>query len=238
MNIEGRNPVKEALKSNAKISKVYIQKGLHGTEDIIDHCNKFGIRLVFSDKRNLDKMSTTGRHQGLIAVANDFEYCTVSEIIDFAKQKKEKLLVLILDGIEDPHNLGSIIRSAECMGVHGIIIPDRRSVTVNETVMRTSAGAVNHMHIAMVKNINDTIRDLKDDFVTIYAAEADGESAKNIDLTCDLALVIGSEGFGVKDLTKKLSDKTISIPQLGQVNSLNASVATGVLLYETIRQRF
>ncbi|MDE5756137.1 MAG: 23S rRNA (guanosine(2251)-2'-O)-methyltransferase RlmB, partial [Clostridia bacterium] len=159
------------------------------------------------------------------------------EILQYAKNKGEKLFMLILDGIEDPHNLGSIIRVAECAGAHGIVIPSRRNVGVNATVLRTSAGAVNHMRIASVTNINDTIRALKDDFVNVYCADMNGKNLYESHLKEDTAIVIGSEGFGVKQLTAKLCTDALSIPQFGKVNSLNASVACGVICYEVVRQR-
>ena len=161
MNIEGKNPVKEALDSNVAISKICISKTAHDLQSVVDTARKKNIRVDFVDKAYLDRISESKRHQGVIAVSKDFQYCNVEDILKYARSKGEKLFLIILDGIEDPHNLGSIIRVAECAGAHGIVIPSRRSVGVNATVLRTSAGAANHMLIASVANINDTIRNLQ-----------------------------------------------------------------------------
>ena len=237
MNIEGKNPVKEALDSHVKISKICISKTAHDLQPIVDIAKKKRIRIDFADKSQLDRISQSGRHQGVIAIASDFEYCEVDDILRYAKDKGEKLFMLILDGIEDPHNLGSIIRVAECAGAHGIVIPSRRSVGVNATVLRTSAGAANHMKIASVNNVNDTIRMLKDNFINVYCADMQGMQLYDTQLKEDVAIVIGGEGSGVKQLTSKLCDSAISIPQFGKVNSLNASVACGIICYEVVRQR-
>ncbi len=237
MNIEGKNPVKEALDSHVKISKICISKTAHDLQPIVDIAKKKRIRIDFADKSQLDRISQSGRHQGVIAIASDFEYCEVDDILRYAKDKGEKLFMLILDGIEDPHNLGSIIRVAECAGAHGIVIPSRRSVGVNATVLRTSAVAANHMKIASVNNVNDTIRMLKDNFINVYCADMQGMQLYDTHLKEDVAIVIGSEGSGVKQLTSKLCDSAISIPQFGKVNSLNASVACGIICYEVVRQR-
>ena len=159
-------------------------------------------------------------------------------MLNIAKSRGEKAFIVILDGIEDPHNLGSILRVAECAGVHGVVIPSRRSADVNETVMRISAGAANHMAVAKVGNINDAIRKLKEEFVNVVCADMGGESIYDVDFDSDVAIVIGSEGFGVKELTAKLCDRTVAIPQRGKVNSLNASVACGIVCYEVVRQRY
>ena len=157
MNIEGKNPVKEALDSNTAISKICISKTARDLQSIIDIARKKNIRVDFVDKAYLDRISESKRHQGVIALSKDFEYCSLDDILEYAKSKGEKLFLIILDGIEDPHNLGSIIRVAECVGAHGIVLPTRRSAGVNATVLRASAGAANHMRIASVTNINDTI---------------------------------------------------------------------------------
>lgn len=237
MNIEGKNPVKEALNSNTAISKICISKTAHDMGVIVDIARKKGIRVDFVDKAYLDRISESKRHQGVIAIGKDFEYCSVEDILNYANSKGEKLFLIILDGIEDPHNLGSIIRVAECAGAHGIVLPSRRSVGVNATVLRTSAGSANHMRIASVTNINDTIRSLKDNFVNVYCADMNGKSVYDSHLKEDTAIVIGSEGFGVKQLTAKLCTDVLSIPQFGKVNSLNASVACGIICYEVVRQR-
>lgn len=237
MIIEGKNPVKEALKSGVEINKLFLQKNIHDTEEIIKIANSRKIKIIFSDKIALDKLSVSGRHQGLIAVCDEYKYSSVEEIIKVAKNKNEPLFMLLLDGVEDPHNLGSILRVAECAGVHGVIIPNRRAVSVNETVIKVSAGAANYVKVAMVNNINDIIRQLKDNFVTVLCADMDGKSIYDSHMTGDLAIVIGGEGSGVKSLTRKLCDGAISIPQFGRINSLNASVATGIVVYEAVRQR-
>lgn len=237
MNIEGKNPVKEALDSNVKISKICISKTAHDLQPLADAAKSKNIRVDFVDKSYLDRISQSSRHQGVIAIASDFEYCSVDDILQYAKSKDENLFMILLDGIEDPHNLGSIIRVAECAGAHGIVIPSRRSAGVNTTVLRTSAGSANHMRIASVGNINDTIRMLKYNFVNVYCADMQGQNVYDTPLSGDIAIVIGNEGFGVKQLTAKLCDKAISIPQYGKVNSLNASVACGIICYEAVRQR-
>ncbi len=238
MIIEGKNPVKEALVGGVTISKLYIQKNHHDTDKIINLAKEKGVRFSIVEKSVLDKMSESGgRHQGLIAVSESFKYSSIEDIINAAREKNESLLLLILDGIEDPHNLGSIMRVAECAGVHGIVIPKRRSVSVNDTVVKVSSGASSHVKVAQVTNINDTIRALKDDFVNVYCTDMNGDNIYESRLEGDVAIVIGSEGFGVKSLTRKLCDKALSIPQYGKINSLNASVATGIVVYEVVRQR-
>lgn len=237
MVIEGRNSIREALAAGTAIGRLYVQKGLHGMEDIVDKAKSKGARVVFCDKKELDKLSDSGAHRGIIAVVEDYKYSTLEDIRALAKAKGEKLFLLILDGIEDPHNLGSILRAAECAGAHGIVIPKRRAVGVNGTVVKVSSGAAQHVKVAAVNNVNDTIRMLKQDFVKVYCADMKGDVMYDVDMTDDTAIVIGSEGFGVKALTSSLCDRAVSIPQSGKVNSLNASVACGILCYELIRQR-
>lgn len=237
MIIEGKNAVKEAIKSGTQISELKVQKGIHDNDNIIGLAKANGIRFVLCDKLQLDKLSETKRHQGFIAVCEDFKYSTIEEVKELAKSKNEKLFLLILDGIEDPHNVGSILRVADCAGVHGVIISKHRACNITNTVIKVSAGASNYVKVVAVTNINDTIRDLKYDFVKIVCAEADGTIMYNTDMTDDIAVVIGSEGNGVKSLTRKLCDEVVSIPMKGNVNSLNASVATGIVAFEVIRQR-
>lgn len=237
MNIEGKNAVKEALDSNSEISKICVSKTAHDMRSLVDIARKKNIRVDFVDKAYLDRISQSQRHQGIIAIAKDFEYCSLDDILQYAKSKGEKLFLIILDGIQDPHNLGSIIRVAECAGAHGIVLPSRRSASVNATVLRTSAGAANHMRVACVGNVNDTIRRLNEEFVNVYCADMQGESLYDSHLDGDTAIVIGSEGFGVKQLTAQLCGKVLSIPQFGKVNSLNASVACGIICFELVRQR-
>lgn len=236
MQIEGRNPVKESLNANISITKIMIQKGTHNLEDIVALAKEKRIRIDFLDKFQLDKISETKHHQGIIAFASDFKYTNIDDLL--AIRNTNGNFFLLLDNIEDPHNLGSIIRVAECLGVDGVIIPNKHSATVNSTVLKISAGAANFVKISMVSNINDVIRKLKDDFYMVCCADMDGQVVYDTKLAKqDIALVIGSEGFGVKALTKKLCDKVLSIPQYGKINSLNASVACGILCYEISRQR-
>lgn len=236
MLIEGRNATKEALQSDTTVEKVMIAKGqIDSTlKFIVSLAKEQKIRVDYADKIVLDKLSQTGKHQGVIAFTTEFKYSDLDEILD---SKKDNRLILILDGIEDPHNLGSIIRVAECHGVDGIVIPKLRSASVNETVIRTSAGATQHMKIAKVTNINDTIRELKDKFFNVVGLDMDGVPLADYHLTGDLAMVIGNEGSGIKQLTAKLCDAMVSIPMFGKVSSLNASVATGIALYECRKQR-
>ncbi len=239
MYIYGRNPVKEAYRAGKTIDKLFIIKGeFDPTLNTIRKLAKEQKTVVsLVDRNTLDKMTNGGNHQGVVASVTDFEYADVDDIVSLAKGKGEPLLVVILDGITDPHNLGAIIRSAECFGAHGIIIPKHRSVTVNDTVIKVACGATEHILVAKVTNINDAIRDLKAQGVWVYATDFDGEAPKTVNLNGDIAIVIGSEGEGIHRLTKELSDGVLTIPQYGKVNSLNASVAAGIVLYEAVRQR-
>ena len=239
MKAEGKNAVKEALTAGSEISKILIQKEStdRALTAIVAMAKERGVRVTFVDKRALDRESVTGRHQGAIAYLADFAYCDAEEILAEGPSKGESRFILVLDGVEDPHNLGSIIRVAECMGVDGIVIGSRRAVGVNETVIRASAGAAAHVKIAQVGNINDFIRTLKDNFITVLALDMDGENIAKADLCGDVAIIIGGEGKGVSRLTRDLSDGIVSIPMFGKVSSLNASVATGMAVYECVRQR-
>jgi len=239
MKAEGRNAVREALTSGANIKKIIIQKDSEdrALQGIVAMATKAEVRYDFVDKRALDRESVTGRHQGVIAYLEDYEYSTTDEIFAEATQKGKPHFIVILDGIEDPHNFGSIIRVAECEGADGIVIGNRRAVDVNETVIRSSAGASAHVKIAKVGNINDYIRELKDNFVTVLSLDMDGRPMDETNLTGDIAIVVGGEGKGVSRLTRDLSDGIISIPMRGKVSSLNASVAAGIALYEVVRQR-
>ena len=239
MIIYGRNPVKEAYRAGKTIEKLYLPKG--APDPILSPIYKMAKekRTVISyvDKFTMDKLSEGGNHQGVLAQITDFDYCTVEDILTLAKERDEDLLVVLLDGITDPHHLGAIVRSAECFGAHGIVIPKHRSVGVNDTVVKVASGATEHMLIAKVTNINDTIRMLKEHNVWVYATDFDGKAPKQANLTGNTAIVIGSEGEGIKKLTKELCDDTLTIPEYGKINSLNASVATGIILYEVVRQR-
>lgn len=239
MYIYGRNPVKEAYRAGKTVDKIFLLKG--DFDPMLSQVHKLAkeARTVISyvDKNMLDKLSQGGNHQGVVAAVTDFEYCEIQDILDIAKSKDEPLFVILLDGITDPHNLGAIIRSAECFGAHGIVIPKHRSVSVNDTVVKVASGATEHMPVAKVTNINDAIRTLKEHNVWVYATDFDGKAPKEANLQGNLAIVIGSEGEGIHRLTKVLCDDTLTIPQYGQVNSLNASVAAGVVMYEAVRQR-
>lgn len=237
MKIEGRNAVSEAIRAGTTIDRLLVEKGLKdaGAQRIIDAANSRGIKIFFRDKAALDRESR-GRHQGFIAEVTDFKYSELDDILAYAAERNEPPFVVILDGVEDPHNLGSVIRVAECAGVHGIVIPRHRAVSVNETVIKVSAGAAEHMRVAKVTNVNDAIDALKNAGVWVYCADMDGEDVYSARLTGPAAFVIGGEGEGVKRLTKQKCDAVLKIPMFGQINSLNASVATGILLYERVRQ--
>lgn len=238
MQLEGRNAVLEAIEAGSTIDKVMIAKGVEGSAPgIIAKLRAKNVKLQFVERLVLDKMSETQKHQGFIAITSDFSYVSVEDILAFAASRSEDPFLVILDGITDPHNLGSIIRSCECAGVHGIVLGKNRAVSVTDTVVRVSEGASQHMRISRVTNINDTIRSLKERGVWVIAAESGGEAMYRVNLKGSLALVIGSEGEGVSALTKKLSDAVVSIPMFGKINSLNAGVACGIVLYEAVRQR-
>lgn len=239
MKIEGKNPVRELLKTNETIEKIVI---LNGTTDA--ELRKFQqiakdkkIKIEFADKFVLDKMSETGHHQGIIAIQNDFKYAELDDVILKSRNEGKDILFIILDEVLDPHNLGSVIRVAECAGATGVIIPSRRSASVNETVVRTSAGATAYVPVIKVNNLNYAIEEMKKANIWVYAADMDGEEMYKTNLKGDIALVIGGEGTGIRELTKKLCDGVISIPMFGKVNSLNASVSAGIVLYEAVRQR-
>lgn len=238
--IEGRNAVIELLGSKKDINKIFIQSGeRHGSiNKIIAKAKENGIVIVETSKKNLDEMSETHNHQGVIAIVPPFEYVEIEDILKYAKEKKEDAFIIILDGIEDVHNLGSIIRTAETAGVHGIIIPKRRAAAVNSTVVKTSAGAVEHMKIARVNNINETIKYLKDEGLWICGTDMDTKTEHwEQDYNMPLAVVIGSEGSGMSRLTKENCDFIVKIPMKGKINSLNASVSAGIVIYEVLRSR-
>ena len=238
--VEGRNAVLELLDSDRDINKIFVQSGeRHGSiNKIIAIAKENKVVVTEVEKSKLDFMSKTKNHQGVIAVVPPFNYCEVEDILEYAKSKNEDVFILILDGIEDPHNLGSIIRTAETAGVHGIIIPKRRTVTVNSTVAKVSAGAVEHMKIARVTNISDTIRKLKENGLWIIGTDGSATTLYyNQDLKGDIAIVIGSEGFGMSRLVKENTDMLVKIPMKGKVTSLNASVSAGIVMYEAVKQR-
>ena len=238
--IEGRNSVLELLNSNRDINKLFIQKGQkHGSiNKIISIAKENKIVIVEVEKNKLDSISKTKNHQGVIAIVPPYAYSTVDDILNYANEKNEDVFVLILDGIEDVHNFGSIIRTAETAGVHGIIIPKRRAASVNATVSKTSAGAIEHMKIARVNNLTETIKYLKEKGLWIIGTDMNTETIYyNQDLTGKLGMVIGNEGFGISRLVKESCDFLVKIPMMGKIGSLNASVSTGIILYEALKQR-
>ena len=237
MKIEGRNAVLEAVKSGKTIDRVMVRNGMRDepSRALVSAIKAAGIKVHFVDKITIDGESLTGKNQGFIAFVTDYKYVEIEDIL--SSPKGEAPFIVVLDGIEDPHNLGSIIRVCECAGVDGLIIGKHRSAAVNETVMRISEGSANHLKIARVGNINNAIDFLKKSGVWVYAVELGGEDIYRSDLKGSLALVIGGEDTGVNKLTLKKCDKTVTIGMKGKVNSLNASVATGIAVFEAVRQR-
>lgn len=240
MKVEGRNAVRELiLNGNTTIDKVIVQNNIHDSviSEIVDLMKQKKIRFQFVPVNVLNNDSVTKHHQGVIAYTSEFKYSTTEDILNLAKEKNEDPFILILDGIEDPHNLGSILRVCECLGVHGVIIEKTRACQVNETVIKTSVGATSYVKVARVANINNEIEKLKKQNIWVYACELGGDDLTSSNLTGGVAIVIGSEGRGTGKLTLKLCDGIVTIPQYGKINSLNASVATGIVLYEVSRQR-
>lgn len=237
--IFGRGPINEALKNSHPIDKIIIKKGPYQNSliPIINEAKKQGIVIQQVDPAKLDRMANGENHQGAVAMVSAYSYVTVNDIISKAKDKGESPFVIICDKITDPHNLGAIIRTANCVGAHGVIIPKHESAGVNSVVMKTSAGALEYTPVAKVTNIATVIDELKDKGFWVTAADMDGESMYDIDLKGSTALVIGSEGKGVSRLVREKCDFIASIPMYGDINSLNASVAAGVLMYEALRQR-
>lgn len=237
--IIGRNAVTELIKSGREIENVLVAKGEHegSINRIIAMCREKGIVVKNVDRKKLDLMCGIGNHQGVAANVPAHSYSTVEEILDYAEEKGEKPFIVICDEIEDSHNLGAIIRSAEACGVHGIIIPKRRNVGLNYIVAKTSCGALEYMKVARVSNLASTIEELKKKNIWVYCADMDGQPWCKTDFSGGCALVIGSEGKGVGRLIKEKCDVTVSLPMLGKVNSLNASVAAGIIMYEITKQR-
>lgn len=238
--VEGRNAVLELLESGKDINKIYIAKGeKHGSiNKIIAIARQKKIVIVEKDRRQLSQMAQTENFQGVIATVPPFEYCDIEDILEEARKKQEDPFVLILDGIEDPHNLGAIIRTAETAGIHGIIIPKRRAASVNSTVSKVSAGAAEYMKVARVNNITDSIQKLKDAGLWICGTDMDTKTYYyNQDLTGALGIVIGSEGNGMSNKVKNNCDFIVKIPMLGKITSLNASVSAGIVVYEAVKQR-
>ena len=237
--LEGRNAVLELLKSGKDVDKIIVAKGnVEGTiKRIIGEASRKGIVIQEVARQKLDEISQTKNHQGVIAIASAHSYATVEEILENASSKNEPPFIIILDGITDPHNLGAIMRTAECAGAHGIIIPKRRSVGLTAVVGKTSAGAIEYMPVAKVTNISNTIEELKEKGVWIASTDMDGETYFNADLKGPIAIVIGAEGDGVSRLVKEKCDFNVSIPMYGNISSLNASVAAGLIMYEIVRKR-
>ena len=235
MKVEGKNPIRELINSGKSIDKVFVQDKIADTEirAWVREAKSRHAKVEWVDKKVLDKISETGHHQGIIAEVTDFEYADFDAIIN---QQKDLLLIL-LDGLEDPHNLGSVIRVAECSGADAIVVPARHSVLVNETVIRVSAGASAYVPVCKVGNLNSAIEQMKEHGVWVYGADMDGEDMHSVNLKGSIAIVIGAEGKGLSHHTRELCDQIVSIPMHGKVNSLNASVSAGILVYEALRQR-
>lgn len=237
MKTEGRNAVLELLKTDKNIDKLLIEKGAQGSLSMIfAQARKKDIRVQFVDRQALDKESVTRRHQGVIAFTTDYEYYDLEEIIA-QKKSEEGGFIVLCDGVEDVHNLGSIIRVAECAGADGVVIPKTGSASVTESVIRISAGAAEHMKVAKVNNLNRAVETLQANGYWVYALEAGGEDIYKENFKGNIALIVGGEDSGVKRLTKEKCDKVLSIPLQGKVNSLNASVALGIACYEVVRNR-
>ena len=243
--IMGRNAVREAVKSGRSIDRILVSKELDGSlREVVNLARDNNIQIREVDRYKLDEIcmpfghgGKPGNHQGILAQVPGVEYCDISDILRVARNKDEKPFIILLDGVEDPHNLGSIIRSAECAGAHGVIIPKRRSASVTAAACKASAGAVEYVPVARVTNIAVFLEEIKARGVWVYAADMDGTDWCQTDFSGPAALVVGSEGFGVSRLVKEKSDFIVSLPMKGRINSLNASVACGVLCYEIARQR-
>lgn len=237
--VEGRNAILEVLRSGRDIEKIMILQGdTEGTiKRIVAQAAERGVVIQEVSRRKLDEISQTKNHQGVIAVVSAHDYVEVEDILRAAREKEEQPFIILLDGITDPHNLGAVIRSAECAGAHGVIIPKRRSVGLNATVGKTSAGAIEYMPVARVTNLVKTMEYLKKEGLWIACADMKGLDHFDSNMTGPIALVIGSEGEGVGRLVKEKCDFTVSIPMYGKIASLNASVAAGLLMYEVVRQR-
>ena len=239
LTIEGRNAVMEAFRSGKTIDKLFVLDGCQDgpVKSIVREAKKHDTIVNFVAKERLDQLSDTGHHQGVIAFAAAYEYAEVEDILKIAEEKGEPPFIFLLDGIEDPHNLGAIIRTANLAGAHGVIIPKRRAVGLTATVARTSAGALNYTPVAKVTNMATTIEELKEKGMWFVCADMGGEVMYRLNLKGSIGLVIGNEGDGVSRLVKEKCDMIASIPMKGDIDSLNASVAAGVLAYEIVRQR-
>ena len=238
-DIFGRNPVLEAIRSGRSVDKILVKKGKYegSIVPIIKKAKDAGIIIQEVERAKLDQIAEGENHQGVIAYVSAYDYVSVKDILDKAREKNEPPFVIICDKITDPHNLGAILRTANCVGAHGVIIPKRRAVGLTATVAKTSAGAVNYTPVAKVTNIAKTIEELKKEGMWFVCADMDGQTMYDLNLTGPIGLVIGNEGAGVSRLVKEKCDFTASIPMKGDIDSLNASVAAGVLAYEIVRQR-
>ena len=230
MIVSGRNAITEILRGGKKVEKVLSVRPLDRELLDLTAQNKVAVEII--DEEQMQRLTKSKKTQGMVAFVPEYKYYQLEDVL-----KSNEPFLVILDGIQDPHNLGAIIRTCECAGVDGIIVPKNRACPVNETVYTTSAGAIANMRIAMVTNLNETIRQLKERNIWVYALEADGQDICSVNLKGGLALVIGSEGFGVHELTRKTCDNVLSIPMYGKINSLNASNATAIAVYEAVRQR-
>lgn len=237
--VVGRNAVKELLSGGQDIEKIYIQSGKRegSVNVLLGIASERKLPIVELDKTKMDRMCQGANHQGIMAIASQQNYVSVDEILEYAEEKGESPFVVLLDGVEDPHNLGAIIRSAECMGAHGIIIPKRRAVGLNATVAKSSAGAISHMRVAKVTNLAVTIDELKERGMWFYAADMDGESLYETNISGSVGIVLGSEGDGISRLVREKCDFVVSIPMYGQVNSMNVSCAAAVILSEVARKK-
>ena len=237
--ISGRNAVKELLESGRDVEKIFISSGeREGSINLIlGIASERGIPIFERERSRLDEMSGGAKHQGVIAIAAEANYSTVEEILAYAEERGEAPFIVLCDGIEDPHNLGAIIRTAECSGVHGVIIPKRRAVGLTSTVAKSSAGALSHMRIAKVTNLAVTLDELKERGLWAYAADMDGTDYRSTDMKGGTVIVLGSEGFGISRLVKEKCDFVVSIKMYGQVNSMNVSCAAAVILTEAAHQR-
>jgi rRNA methylase, putative, group 3 len=237
--LAGVNSIMEALRGKRKVHKIYVQEGRGGKriDDLLRFAQKKGVYWQYVDKQRLDSMYTFSNHQGIVAQVDSFEYSSVEEILEQAALQGKEPFILVLDGIEDPQNLGSIIRTAECAGIHGIIIPRHSSADITAAVARASAGAVEHMPIAQETNLVNCIKQLKEKGLWIVGADMEGREYFDCQIPRPTALVIGGEGKGIRKLVQQNCDMLVSIPMMGMISSLNASVAAGLVIYEAVRQR-
>jgi len=237
--LEGRNPIREALKAGRQIEKILVAQGeIEGSvKEIVFKARQKGIIVQEVERLRLDRVTQTGSHQGIIAYVAAKEYCEVEDILEYAKSRNEQPFIVIVDGVTDPQNLGSIIRSAECAGVHGVIIPKRRAVGLTPIVAKASAGAIEYVRVSKVTNISQTMESLKKKGIWVFGASMEGKSFTKTNLKGAVALVIGSEGEGISQLVKQRCDCLVSVPQLGKIESLNAAVSAAIIMYECVRQR-